>query len=101
MTFCRHCKAETDASHYRRVVENHTPLYGPWDGWRMAGRDLIAPDRQRISPERLRGLLFAEANRHYLARRTAKHETAAAFYKFPSIDRTLSLPPRERFSGCA
>lgn len=101
MTFCRHCKAETDASHYRRIVENHTPLYGPWEGWRMAGRDLIAPDRQRISPERLRGLLFQEANRNYLARRTAKHANAAAFYKFPSIDRTLSLPARERFAGYA
>ena len=35
-------------------------LTGPWDGWRFAGRDLVAPDGQRISPERLRGILFRQ-----------------------------------------
>ena len=27
--------------HYRRVVDNHVSLSGPWAGWRLAGRDLV------------------------------------------------------------
>lgn len=50
------------AAHYRRLVDNHVALTGPWAGWRLAGRDLVAPDRQRISPERLRGLMFRGAS---------------------------------------
>lgn len=105
MTFCRHCKAETDASHYRRVVENHTPLYGPWEGWRMAGRDLIAPDRQRISPERLRGLLFRQASEQHLVRAREKCNAANALRgdhtKGCPHRMVVSLPPRERFGGYA
>lgn len=70
MPLCRHCKAETSASHYDRVVNNLTPLYGPWDGWRMAGRFLIAPGKGcRITPERLTGMLWEEkARRSSVAR---------------------------------
>jgi hypothetical protein len=31
-----------------------------WVGWRLRGRYLVSPDRQRISPERLRGLLWRD-----------------------------------------
>lgn len=34
-----------------RVIHNQTPLYGEWAGWRMAGRCLVSPDGDRISPE--------------------------------------------------
>lgn len=57
MPTCFHCNRESSDAHYDRIVHNVTPLYGPWAGWRMAGRVLISPDRDRISPERLRGLL--------------------------------------------
>ncbi|NLC36801.1 MAG: hypothetical protein GX772_10235 [Alcaligenaceae bacterium] len=57
MPTCFHCNRESSDAHYDRTVHNVTPLYGPWAGWRMAGRVLISPDRDRISPERLRGLL--------------------------------------------
>jgi len=43
---------------YRRVVDNHVELSGPWRGWRLAGRDLIAPSGERIPERRLRGLLW-------------------------------------------
>lgn len=79
--------------HYRRVVENHTPLHGPWEGWRMAGRDLVAPDRQRISPERLRGLLFREASRKYLDARQDNKRTPCPVVPI--------VPARERFVGYA
>lgn len=55
-----HCNRESDPAHHDRIVYNITPLYGPWAGWRMAGRVLVSPDRDRISPERLRGLLWRE-----------------------------------------
>lgn len=92
MTCCHYCKAESTDAHYRRVVENHTALHGPWTGWRMAGRDLVAPDRQRISPERLRGLLFREASQKYLDRRRDKKRTPCP---------VETLPARERFAGYA
>lgn len=58
MAQCFHCKAESTPEHYQRVVHNHVALYGPWRGWRMAGRVLVSPDGDRITPERLRGILF-------------------------------------------
>lgn len=58
MSTCLHCKAEHPPDHYDRVVHNKTALHGPWQGWRMAGRYLVGPDGQRITPERLRGLAW-------------------------------------------
>lgn len=55
-----------------RIAHNRTRLNGPWEGWRMAGRDLVAPDGDRITPERLRGILWrqeAEARRDALRAR--------------------------------
>lgn len=31
-----------------RVIYNHTRHWGNWTGFRMAGRELVAPDGQRI-----------------------------------------------------
>ena len=33
---------------------------GEWYGWRLRGRHLVSDDGQRITPERLRGLLWRE-----------------------------------------
>src|SRR5688572_1401913 len=73
-----------------RTVYNKTPLHGDWAGWRMAGRCLVSPDGDRISPERLRGILFAEASR----KRLVKSKPAP-------LSSTVRLPERERFEGCA
>ena len=54
----------------------------------MAGRFLVSPDGDRITPERLRGILFAEAARRRLVER---HPAGAA----------VILPARERFKGSA
>jgi len=58
MPRCRHCKTETEAEHFERVVHNKTPLHGPWAGWRMAGRELVSPDGDRFTTTRLRGLAW-------------------------------------------
>ncbi len=85
------------ASHYDRMTYNVMPLYGPWAGWRMAGRDLVSPDRQRISPERLRGLLFRQASEQRLAQSRLRNNHTDG-----SADRMVeSLPARELFAGCA
>lgn len=45
----------SDALLYQRI-----DLTGPWQGWKLRGRDLVDPDNQRISPQRLRGLLWRD-----------------------------------------
>lgn len=79
------------AAHYRRIVENHASLSSPWVGWRLAGRDLVVPDCQRISPERLRGLMFRDASE----KRLSVNRLQAA----SRSSRVVSLPARERFEG--
>ena len=88
MPTCWHCQAETPGEHYERIVYGKERLHGPWEGWRLAGRHLVAPDGARITPERLRGILFQEANRR---RRQVKRDPAAL----------LVLPAREVFRGQA
>lgn len=47
---------------------DHIDPGGHWIGWRLRGRFLISPDGDRITPERLRGILFRED----LAKRSAR-----------------------------
>jgi hypothetical protein len=48
---------------YMAVVHQQIDLAGPWEGWRIRGRDLVSPgpEFQRISPTRLAGLLWRDA----------------------------------------
>lgn len=45
---------------YEAVVHQRIDLTGPWRGWRIAGRDLVAPDGQRISPARMAGIMWRD-----------------------------------------
>ena len=76
MTTCFHCKKEHPEGHYDWVVLNKTALHGPWAGWRMAGRFLVAPDKDRITPEWLRGIMWREANSATLRMHSAKSRVA-------------------------
>lgn len=78
MPRCRHCEIETDIEHHDRVVHNKTPLHGPWAGWRMAGKDLVAPDGSRISPTRMRGIMFRMDAEERLQRARARRDKANA-----------------------
>jgi len=60
------CPNSCAQSHYDQVVHNHFNLTGPWAEWRLRGRDLVSPTGERISPERLAGILFREANERRL-----------------------------------
>lgn len=70
------CPNACARAHYERVVYNHAPLYGPWAGWRLAGRELVSPGRSkaalRIPPVRLLGLLWREAEAAKLTTAHAK-----------------------------
>lgn len=92
MPRCWHCKAETPAAHWERVVENKTALHGPWEGWRLSGQYLIAPGKAgRIMPARLLGMLWEERHRSALMNVQLRRSP-------PHISH---LPARERFDGQA
>lgn len=46
---------------YEREVSGHTDLTAAWSGWRLRGSCLVSPDGDRITAQRLRGLLFVES----------------------------------------
>lgn len=94
MPRCRHCKAETTASHYDRTVYNVTPLYGPWEGWRMAGRYLVAPGKAgRLTPERLAGMLWEEQARSVQLRRSSVSQVERSRSRVATI---VPFPKRDR-----
>lgn len=70
------CPNACAAALYDREVNNHVALTGQWQGWRLAGRDLVAPDGQRIAPERLRGILWRQESEARLAAARAKREAS-------------------------
>lgn len=84
---------------YDRVVYNTTRLYGEWDGWRMAGRELVAPNGVRFRPSRLLAIAWAEKQKAMKAKRDAackKDHTERSCKRM-----VITLPARERFDGQA
>lgn len=59
-------------------------LTGEWYGWRLRGRHLVSPDGDRLTPERLRGLLWRDRAElrlaGYVSRRKAESGQRAAKY---------------------
>lgn len=59
-------------------------LPGEWYGWRLKGRHLVSPDGDRLTPERLRGLIYRDLQELRLAgfasRRKAEAGQRAAKY---------------------
>lgn len=65
---------------YAEKVIGHVDLAAEWAGWRLRGRWLISPEGDRINPERLRGILFREANekrRHRAGQKSGLQEAGA------------------------
>ncbi len=87
---CLHCHVEHPQAHHERAVHNITPLFGPWVGWRMAGRDLVSPDGDRITARRLVGILWAERSRQRILRTVQ-----------PKAPTVVVLPARESFTDIA
>lgn len=62
----------------------HIDLTHEWYGWRQRGRYLVSDDGQRMTVERLRGLLWRDHNQLYLKglrsrRQFEERRRAAAF----------------------
>lgn len=59
-------------------------LTGDWYGWRLKGRHLVSPDGDRLTQERLRGLLWRDLSElrlaGYVSRRKAENAKRAAKY---------------------
>ena len=49
------------------AVNGRVDLVGAWQGYRVRGNDLVAPDGQRIHRRRLEGLLWRDAQELRLA----------------------------------
>lgn len=45
-------------AHYHRVINGHTDLTADWIGWKQRGKWLVSPQGDRISPERMKGILW-------------------------------------------
>jgi len=90
MPQCFHCKQESPAEHYLRIVENKFGIHWEeWAGWRFSGRFLIAPGKgERVTAARLSGLLWEEAHRQKIKPPTKPYQI-------------VRLPARERFDGSA
>ena len=76
-------------AHYDRVVHGHTDLRADWLGWKQRGRYLVAPDGQRISPERMRGIMWrleAEARRDAARTRNAKRKVSQGCVKVVVVE---------------
>ena len=52
-------------------------LSDDWQGWRVRGRELVSPERERITPERLRGLLWRDAMELRLAGFASRRQAEA------------------------
>lgn len=42
------------------VLYQHIDFAGTWQGWKLRGRELVSPDKDRITPQRLLGLLWRD-----------------------------------------
>jgi hypothetical protein len=87
---CLHCHAEHSQAHHERVVHNRMPLFGSWSGWRMAGRELVSTDGDRIMARRLAGILWAERSRQRILKTLPPRPPAV-----------VVLPARESFNDIA
>jgi len=62
---------------YEIEVHQKQDFTGFWLGWKMRGRELVSPDGDRISVERLRGILVIEDSR----KRFIKHRLQDATWQ--------------------
>lgn len=68
-------------AHYDRVVHGNHSFTGEWLGWKQRGRWLVSPNGDRISPERMKGILWrlqAEERRDSAKARNAQRRKAVS-----------------------
>lgn len=92
MPTCPHGKLESSDEHYARVIYGTGPLFGPWNGWRTAGRYLIAPTGERFTPGRLRGWAW----RQQLEERVNRSRSTAPRPSWRLVEAPIPIVPRQR-----
>ena len=75
-------------------VGDHFDLAGPWAGWKLRGKALVSPDGDKITPERLRGLLFTESLRRRRRASKAGVQGLAVSFAQEARGKILELAPR-------
>lgn len=53
-------KQDAENFMYQVMVNGHLDLANEWSGWKLRGPYLVAPNGDRILPQRLIGLLYVE-----------------------------------------
>ena len=59
-------------------TSNHIRFGGDWYGWRMAGKDLVSPEGTRISPTRMKGIVWRIESEARLAQAAARNTARKA-----------------------
>jgi hypothetical protein len=64
---------------FNALVYQHMDMAGLWEGWKFRGKHFISPDGDRITPQRLRGLLWRDVmelrRAGYASRKKAEAES--------------------------
>jgi hypothetical protein len=60
------------------MASNWIDFAGPWRGWKLRGRHLVSPDGDRLSPERLAGLVWRDSMELRLAGFTSRRKAERA-----------------------
>lgn len=76
------------------MTEDRHDFTGDWQGWRLKGRHLVSPDRQQITQERLRGLLWRDEMELRLAGYASRRAAEAARAKRQRV-RVVVVPLSE------
>lgn len=93
------CPNQCAAQVLDQVTRNHVRLHGQWAGWRLAGRDLVSPEGVRVSPERLKGLMWRQEQEARIAasrERKSGHRGVVTVLRIRNSDWHA-----ERFGSCA
>lgn len=79
---------------YQVQVTGHLDLGNEWKGWKLRGPYLVAPNGDRILPQRLLGLLYVEKLQKRVM--VASRKSAAAAAPSPLADLGVIALPRRR-----
>lgn len=76
---------------YDEKVLGHVDLAAEWSGWKLRGRWLVSPDGDRISPERLRGVLFREGGEKRITNVRLSSNHSAAVVPFRPVKKSTQV----------
>ena len=94
-TYDEPSQAEAMEFMYQVLVNGQLDLRNEWNGWKLRGPYLVAPNGDRILPQRLLGLLYTEKLQKRVYQAT-KANAAAKAKPAPLADLGVVVMPRRR-----